>query len=887
MAGVSVGLKSTMGRFSAALCTTVMVLLFVGAAAQAQLAAPKLTAPSNRSRVQALPAFTWRGVNRAATYQFEFSATRNFSSGVNGFGTGPVTLDTTAITNNDTIPDGTYYWRVRAMSKTNVPGRWTPIRKLTKHWSTAPKLLSPVKTSIAWPTTPLLLRWAAVPHAVNYQLEIGTSSALSKLVYGPTFVQGTDYVFPSVLSPGTYYWAVRPVDAAGQLGVRSAVRTFNWTWPSNTNLTQSDVSPDPTYEEPTFSWTPIAGAASYEVQVATDPSYPANAIILDSTSVIGTSYTPAKFFPNHTTLYWRVRAIDANKDAGEWNSGAQFTETFDQFTPSIPNMEVVDANGNPLNDPTTGDPIVRWSPVPGASAYTLTVAPWSMATGCDFNHAINTITTAATAWTLGSNDFNDTWESEEYGWPGSSNPSNYTYAKNSPAAACISAIAIRSASPLAGPTIASAPTLLGNNVQPAFTYVKPTPVGTLTTNDVVNYSPGIVQPAAGSPAVPAGSSLSTAPLFEWQPVAAADGYYVIIANDANFDPNSIVAGGYTNGTSWAPTRPLADQTAAYWWEVIPVAAGGQPLVNGGAENGYYNPQEFDKNSVPPAPVSPVGGANVPTQPTFSWKSTQGAVSYTLVISADPTFANPIETDATDSTSFTSATTLPPGKSLYWRVRANDTANSLNWSPTQTFTHNLPAPQPLSSAPKGGSKIPLMTWSPVTGASGYNMLITTAAGTTTLPLDTPYMTPSEFFAPGLSKWQVQSVFPGGATSASSGQVAYKRTIPAPSGVHATKSGSRILVSWKPDPIAKSYLIQLSTTTGFGSPVASSGTENTAWVPQITTLQASTKLYWRLAAVDNAGNVGAYHVGEFKAPRKPKAKHKAKHASKPKPKHKRRH
>jgi hypothetical protein len=52
-----------------------------------------------------------------------------------------------------------------------------------------------------------------------------------------------------------------------------------------------------------------------------------------------------------------------------------------------------------------------------------------------------------------------------------------------------------------------------------------------------------------------------------------------------------------------------------------------------------------------------------------------------------------------------------------------------------------------------------------------------------------------------------------------------------------------------------------------------------MPQLTAAQTSVKLYWRLAAVDNAGNVGAYHGGVFKAPRR--------HQSKPKPKHKRKH
>ena len=353
-------------------------------------------------------------------------------------------------------------------------------------------------------------------------------------------------------------------------------------------------------------------------------------------------------------------------------------------------------------------------------------------------------------------------------------------------------------------------------------------------------------------------------MFQWQPVAGADGYFIVVANSQNFGPNSIVTGGYAQGTTWTPTAELNDQSASYWWEVIPVQSGlysGQPEFD--PENpSSYNPQRFNKSSVPPAPVSPVNGANVATQPTFSWDSALDAVNYTLEISADKTFANPIQTLNTDNTSYTSTSTLPAGKTLYWRVRANDLSNNLNWSSPQTFTHNLPAPAVLRS-PRSGFRIPMLSWSAVTGAVGYNLQITSGGNTSVISSGTPYMTPSEFLAPGISHLQVQSVFPGGLTSALSRLVTYNRTIPSPGGIHASKHGTRILITWRTDPIAKSYFIQLSTTTGFSSPIVSETTENNAWVPQIPAADVHLRLYWRLAAIDNADNTGAWHMGVFNA------------------------
>ena len=869
-------LRAIVSRLVAAFSGVVVVMLVASTVADARIGVPSLKEPRNKLSVQSLPAFRWGSVRRAASYQFEFSSVRNFSSGVAGFATGPIALTNTAISNDQTIPNGKYFWRVRAVSAKDVPGRWSPMRTLIKHWDPRPTLNSPVGTTINWPTSLPLFSWTAVKHAVNYVFEIGTDPSLAKLVYGPINVQGPQYVFPGNLAPDTYYWAVQPIDAAGQMGRRSKVQSFTLNWPSQTTLTESNVAPDTTYEEPSFSWTPIPGASSYEIEVSTLPAYPTNSVILDSTGLIGTQYTAKNFFPNHTTLYWRLRAIDARGDAGTWNDGQPFTEGFDQQTPTIQNLHVYDASGNVATGAPAGtsDPILRWSPVPGASEYQITLAVWSSGSGCNYNGSTATIDTPATAWTPGGNHYNPQWESTREAWPGNADGGNskiyFTGAQGTAVPVCVDLVALRNDGPLAGSTIKSAPTLLGDSSAPAFTYDIPASgdgsgLGTSSSPTQVTYSPGVVPPEAGSGPVPAGSTVATTPLFEWQPVPSADGYYVIIANDQFFDPNSIVTGGYTNTTSWQSTVPLKDQSSSYWWEVIPVS--NNPAHGDGAPIGdpeipsNYNPQPFNKSSNPPTPVSPTAGANVPTQPTFSWHSAQAAQNYTLEIATDPSFASPIDTETTDSTSYTSTSTLPPGKTLYWRVRANDVANNLNWSATQTFTHNLPAPAALHSRPATGSPIPLISWASVTGAVAYNLQVTNGGRSSVATYDTPYMTPQEFLGPGINHLQVQSVFPGGLTSAFSNVATFDRTIPAPKGLHAVKKGSLIIVTWRPDSIAKAYTVQLSTTPGFSSTIASDTTSNTVWVPQISATDAALKLYWRIAVVDYNGSTGAWHNGVF--------------------------
>jgi hypothetical protein len=82
---------------------------------------------------------------------------------------------------------------------------------------------------------------------------------------------------------------------------------------------------------------------------------------------------------------------------------------------------------------------------------------------------------------------------------------------------------------------------------PAFEYQAATAITgqpPLGESNSSTHSPGIVPPAAGSAVVGANGTLPTTPMFEWQPVANADGYDIVIANAENFSPN---VGAYHTG----------------------------------------------------------------------------------------------------------------------------------------------------------------------------------------------------------------------------------------------------------------------------------------------------------------------------------------------------
>ncbi len=173
-------------------------------------------------------------------------------------------------------------------------------------------------------------------------------------------------------------------------------------------------------------------------------------------------------------------------------------------------------------------------------------------------------------------------------------------------------------------------------------------------------------------------------------------------------------------------------------------------------------QAFNKSSIPPSPIYPIGGVEVSNQPAFKWAPAEGALDYTLQVSASATFDTRLDEVTTDSTSYTSSSTYPANETIYWRVRANDVNThhpGLNWSAVQTFKRTLPVPQPLASNPFSSTAIPVLGWTAVTGAVGYEEHDEEPNGKTKdFQVGSPAETASLWAGPGIWRWKVRALFP---------------------------------------------------------------------------------------------------------------------------------
>ena len=318
----------------------------LGTASARAPSSPRLSVPADDATVDAIPAFSSKPVSRAARYEFQLSADEEFGAIVLGQGKGSFQTMNTFATIDKTLPNGKYFWRVRAIDKNDDAGRWSPTRSLTKRWATRPMLIGPTNgADVTYPRTPLVLHWSLVPRAFKYLVEIGTDPSLASPLIGgprdPVETSATYFALQGTLAPGRYYWAITPEDAEKHNGARSAVGYFDWSWPTATDPHVADLNADPRVYDPQFSWSAVPGAARYEVEINSSQDFAAGSKVCCTELTIGTSLSPKRVLPNNH-YYWRVRALDLENNAGIWNIGPEFDKSFDGVAPTIPNLHLRD-----------------------------------------------------------------------------------------------------------------------------------------------------------------------------------------------------------------------------------------------------------------------------------------------------------------------------------------------------------------------------------------------------------------------------------------------------------------------------------------------------------------------------------------------------------------
>lgn len=773
-----------------------------------------------------------------------------------------------------------------------------------------------------------IFRWEPVLGATGYQLEISTSS---------TFAAGTDVALVKTVLPSWVPTAALGGTDGQDLWWRVAAMsgTTVGTWSDAQDLWQDAMSApvplgpgsspsDAEVQYPaavTFSWQPVAGATSYDVRYApssdTDFSTSA-AVTLKATtaSSAGPTDTAAtltyKLLPRTVdgqtiSWHWQVRAHfytgAGTSSVGPWSTEDRtFSVTWPSTStdpgsgtvPVLRLLEPAQSTGG-ASEPMVSDPLLRWTAVPGATAYRVVLGPSASST---------TVTTVLLTTTV----------------------TTTSYVPNG--TALIDGQYYWQVTPLDADGQAGTPSGVGSFVK---RWGAQTSAGADTAFALAYPVPLVGSQNLASPdQVPLDRfQLSWLPLpratyYEVE-VSATDGSTTLTCQTAStsvtiFAAEAAASGsgaGNTkllqqNGTSclWSnqiSKRILQDKT--YRWKVrgVQLLASSTSSITGTAPTGsvvsaWSDPMSdtapdrarYVQASAPTAgsasnvvldgSSTTQGSAGEPA-PLLSWQPVTGATFYTVQIST---------TEDPDQTVI--ATFRVPGTSLratgvfqdvnvnlpyFWRVRAansditaSDIVYTTNWSNngtwTKTSTGSSFAGTTAVTSDKGTT---VLRWTPQAvsapndgGSRGYLVTIKDASSNV---VGTAQKVTYPFFVAGnISGTTVKSLTPGNYSftvapldaTGTAGTASEPRSFvvdgSAPTGLAATRSGSGEKLSWNASPGASSYKVTLTTgtTTRTLSPNASQTTVTFADV-------APGAYTWTVTPVDYTGVTGTGASGAF--------------------------
>ncbi|WP_297618064.1 hypothetical protein [Nocardioides sp.] len=843
-------------RGGTAALTVALVAALLGQAPAAFAAAP----PTPTGLVSdPAPLLRWDAMAGAAKYEVEVGGT-------------VTTTVNTAWSPTKTLSSGASTWQVRAVSASNERSDWAAA-SLTTPVVAAPTPNSPANgTTLAQPGEPPLLTWTAIPGATSYTVQVdGDADMVGATSYS---TKNTSLVVPTTLGEGDWFWQVTAVKGEYS-SLASTVSRFDIAGITRPVLRSPVGGVEVT--DIVLDWDPVPGAASYDVQVATNENFAETPgeDLFQITGIRGTRFSPATTY-NNEDYFWRVRAVDSAGNTPSW--GAVSYEEFSKIYLAKP-VQVY-----PADDATVSSPIyLQWRPVDHASEYELQVsATEGFAPGTFESCRVAGTTYTPGSFALGTNGIPQ---------------------KQRPDERCrlVAGVNYWKVRPLDSPFTKTG-TALG--VQ-----------GLFSTTRRFTYDPATVTNMS-----PKNSQAVDVPTLTWDPVQGVDEYRIEIINKNSVMVHSAI----TRSPSYTLSgdTPLNPLDGPFSWSVYVTTAAG--------ENSFLYYEYFNVTGVVPTtdvsaltPLTPTPTTSgIQAAPRMTWEPLPEAAYYTVDVGraaiggAPQTWFAPV-TGALygakvpyPAMTDTSREMFEPGDYV-WRVNAYNAANQKILTGVQSrFTV-----QPLTAVTGHGIALdgaqaatygttckaadncvtpatPVLRWNPDPRVAFYLVYVSrdprftnlleadaTIPATTNSMYATTLANRESSFADSTSSgayyWHVRPCAdathcaPGPVSTTGAVQHSFKKTSPKPTGLTSSDpSGTEISFSWndyftdnqaytwpstgeKSPQAARQYRIQVSTDASFGTVV------DTAVVDQ-TTYTSTTKLYgegsywWRVQAVDSGQN-----------------------------------
>jgi fibronectin type 3 domain-containing protein len=349
--------------------------------------------------------------------------------------------------------------------------------------------------------------------------------------------------------------------------------------------------------------------------------------------------------------------------------------------------------------------------------------------------------------------------------------------------------------------------------------------------------PPIPDAPATLTAIPGNASVT----LLWSEAQGADSYTVKRATTPG-GTYATLAGGLTQ-PNYSDTSAVNGTT--YYYIVTATNLGGESEAS----------PEASATPVAP-PVTPAGLTATAgnAQIALTWSTSPGADSYTVKRSATAggpyaTVASGLAAPGFTDTGLTNETTY------YYVVSATNAGGESANSAEVSATPVAPPVAPVGLATTSGDAQAVLTWSSVSGATGYNVKRATVAGgpytTVASGLAAPGHTDSGLTNGTTYYYVVSATNAGGESPDSAEASAEPQAVPdAPTGLVATAaSSSKINLAWNTVSGANSYAVKRATTTGGPYTTLASGLTATSF--NDSGLTSTTTYYYVVTATSNGG------------------------------------
>lgn len=168
------------------------------------------------------------------------------------------------------------------------------------------------------------------------------------------------------------------------------------------------------------------------------------------------------------------------------------------------------------------------------------------------------------------------------------------------------------------------------------------------------------------------TGVATSTALTWTSSSDAESYSLVVSTNSNLSSPVVNASGIS-GTSYNVS--LADATT-YYWQVTATNATGSTSASATSFTTLIPPPPGAFSLTAPAD----NATDVSRFPAFSWGASSNANSYTLVVSANSNYSNPIiNQTGVSGTNYSSGTALDASTTYYWKVTAANSVGSTEGS----------------------------------------------------------------------------------------------------------------------------------------------------------------------------------------------------------------